>query len=598
MPTPLTIDQLPDGSLATPAYNDLLPRRDISAVTEAQYTRGDTIASILKMGKVESIAALKALTASTLSDRLQFNVLGYYTAGDGGGGVFVYDSASSATVDDGMTFAPTTGSGRFLRVATGSRVSVKWFGAKGDNSTDDTTAIQAALTYFRAQAPGATLEFDPLATYLVTQSLLIDGSRLTVEGNNATIKTTATISSNGLINMGNAGPSNVSEQVTIQNLRLEADNKAFYGLYVREGQNLVFRNLTITNGTEAAVFVDGSGNSGEVTLVNHLFDNVLVSCNGVAARGFEFDKGTNVGAYERFTLLNCGAETSTKTIAAYGGFGLEVIGGTYQNASDAGLQCGDGVVVQLRGTYIETAGSSVPSLRVNQASKVACYGVTFSSKVTYDDADSSVILDGFSSISALGATSTRAVLNKMCDRTDSWGNPVWPTGVSGSVNQKGMRYMDKVGTEWICTKSSPYAFWTPANGTFIIPMSYTEFSNGKLWWWAMEDFVVTEMYFVVTTTFTGSGMATGFGNVSTAQQAWFSLAQLDVANLTAGAVINAANNAHADKVLDGTKKKYLAGKGGDSADPYPSAIAQYGTVGGWTGGAGYLLVRGFNLKFN
>lgn len=598
MPTPLTIDQLPDGTLATPAYNDLLPRRDISAVTEAQYTRGDTIGALLRMGKVETVAALRALTASTLGDRLPLELLGYYAAGDGGGGLFVYSSSSVETEDGGMIIAPTTGSGRFLRVTSGSKISVKWFGAKGDGSTDDTTALQAAFTYFRAQAPGAVLEFDATGTYLTTQTLLVEGNRLTVEGNQSTIKTTATLASNGVINVGNAGPASASEQVTIQNLRIEADNKAAYGLFVREGQNCSYRNITSTNGVTAAVFVDGSGNGGSITLVNHLFENVLVSCTGVAARGFEFNKGGNTGAFERFTLLGCGGETATNTIAAYGTFGLEILGGTFQNASEAGLRCDDGVTVQLHGTYIEPAGDSVPSLIVDGASKVGGYGVSFSSGIQYDDTSSSVIIDGFSVVSALGGTTTRAVLNKMCDRTDSWGNPVWPTGVSGAIHQKGMRYADKFGTEWICNKSSPYSTWTPANGTFIIPMSYDEIGSGKLWWWAMEDFVVSEMLFVVTETFSGSGLATGFGNVSTNQQGWFSLAQLAVANLTAGAVINASNNVHADNLLGGVKKKYLAGKGGNSADPYPSAIAQYGDYSGWTAGKGFILVRGYNLKFN
>mgnify|MGYP001458565028 FL=1 len=58
---------------------------------------------------VDTVANLKALNTSTLgSDTSNNTVLvnGYYAAGDGGGGIFKYNSASTATADDGMVVAP------------------------------------------------------------------------------------------------------------------------------------------------------------------------------------------------------------------------------------------------------------------------------------------------------------------------------------------------------------------------------------------------------------------------------------------------------------------------------------------------------------
>lgn len=79
---------------------------------------------------VPTIAALKALIGAGHVD-----VLGYYAPGDGGGGQFYFDAASSAADDTGMVIAPSSGTGRWLRMRTNSAVSVDWFAAPGGDYT-------------------------------------------------------------------------------------------------------------------------------------------------------------------------------------------------------------------------------------------------------------------------------------------------------------------------------------------------------------------------------------------------------------------------------------------------------------------------------
>jgi len=93
---------------------------------------------------VANIAALKALTVTQIPNNVTCR--GYYTDGDGGGGAFYYDAASSATDNGGSVIAPTTGSGRWIRVITNNIYNIKGFGAKGDDSTDDTAVFAAVAT--------------------------------------------------------------------------------------------------------------------------------------------------------------------------------------------------------------------------------------------------------------------------------------------------------------------------------------------------------------------------------------------------------------------------------------------------------------------
>jgi hypothetical protein len=70
---------------------------------------------------------------------------GYHAAGDGAGGLFYWDSTSTADANGGTVITPSSGHdiGRWTRIYSGP-LSIRWFGAKGDLSVDDGPAIRAA----------------------------------------------------------------------------------------------------------------------------------------------------------------------------------------------------------------------------------------------------------------------------------------------------------------------------------------------------------------------------------------------------------------------------------------------------------------------
>lgn len=109
-----------------------------TGLTEGQESQ---LATATRRQPVATIALLKGVTPSA-GDVIQ--VLGHTVAGDGGGGLFRYDSGSSATDDGGLVIAPTEGGGRWFRVRSGTTVNVRWFGLALDGS-DETTALQAVV---------------------------------------------------------------------------------------------------------------------------------------------------------------------------------------------------------------------------------------------------------------------------------------------------------------------------------------------------------------------------------------------------------------------------------------------------------------------
>lgn len=88
---------------------------------------------------VATIAVLKTLPKTGSPEAF---VMGYYAAGDGGGGQYRYDSSDAISTDNGGTIIVAADGGRWKLVTTNT-INVRQFGAKGDNSTDDTAAIQA-----------------------------------------------------------------------------------------------------------------------------------------------------------------------------------------------------------------------------------------------------------------------------------------------------------------------------------------------------------------------------------------------------------------------------------------------------------------------
>jgi hypothetical protein len=199
---------------------------------------------------VTNIEALRGLP--TAGQYATVNVQGYYTANDGGGGIFNWNSTSTATKDDCLVFsaAGNPKAGRYIRQdAQSSPYSVRWCGAKGDGITDDYAAIMTAVAIARGHAQ--SIVYLPPGLY-VLGTVPLDVSGVSVEGAGA-------IASKLKRGNGASGPYTVkldgstmggASRMTYRNFQIDGNSSAnshpnFALALVGNVLNNVFENIQI-----------------------------------------------------------------------------------------------------------------------------------------------------------------------------------------------------------------------------------------------------------------------------------------------------------------------------------------------------------------
>lgn len=116
---------------------------------------------------IANIAALEVVTSATLTQN-QCYVLGYYASGDGGGGIFYL--GANATANGGTIINDASGRS-WYRETDGFQWSIRWFGAKLDGATDDTTAWQNIL--LASRLAGNPAIFHPGGNSIFTGNLVL-----------------------------------------------------------------------------------------------------------------------------------------------------------------------------------------------------------------------------------------------------------------------------------------------------------------------------------------------------------------------------------------------------------------------------------------
>ena len=115
---------------------------------------------------VTSIADLRAVLSADYS---YTRVTGYYASGDGGGGFYWANSADTTSSDNGGTIIVASDGMRWYLIPADS-ISAKQFGAYGNNTDDDTTAVNNWITWVLSSGQRGFL---PDGTYLISSQLEI-----------------------------------------------------------------------------------------------------------------------------------------------------------------------------------------------------------------------------------------------------------------------------------------------------------------------------------------------------------------------------------------------------------------------------------------
>lgn len=237
-----------------------------------------------------TMADLKTLTP--VQDTV-VSVAGYYSGGDGGGGLFYWDSASGEADNGGTIIRPDSNPayGRWKRTFTDNSVNVRWFGAKGDAVNDDTAEIQAAIDSLPVR--GGTV-YIPGGNYSITSTINLgngdggttfstkNGIKLIGEGGGfgvddpAKIPTMITCSTT----MGTA--LNVRGRISdvhIENIHLACNFKAETGISLNSVSGINMKNVKILHFNDVGLAViAGAAPTGNYNIFNE-FDNVNVASN-------------------------------------------------------------------------------------------------------------------------------------------------------------------------------------------------------------------------------------------------------------------------------------------------------------------------------
>lgn len=150
-----------------------------------------------KRDHIKTISDLRAWSPAAFGNSVE--VGGYYSDGDGGGGLFVWNNISLATDDGCGTIKPSSqNAGRWLRVIQKGEIAPEQCGAKGDGATNDAPAFVTALAFLAAhQGTALRLGAGP---YVLNAGIVIP-QNISMVGPNSTAYLTTSIIQAGAPNL-------------------------------------------------------------------------------------------------------------------------------------------------------------------------------------------------------------------------------------------------------------------------------------------------------------------------------------------------------------------------------------------------------------
>lgn len=407
---------------------------------------------------VDTMAALKA-AANTYGTVM---LLGYYAAGDGGGGKFRWNSADVTADNGGTVIQPSSlpASGRWNRqMDNGTEINVRAFGAKVDGATDDTTAAQAVLDFLYAAGGGSMLV--PRGNMRVSSLALnwaASGISIQVrgEGKKATNISKIGATTTPVIDFSGTAPVQDPHMV-IRDLRVLGLAKSGHGIRLTRLARMVLSNVACENCDVGLENVGGlifqmydctmnNNNIGYRSRKSGVIYCNLIQVYGGEARGNP-TLGFDIGESNGFHIFGTDIETNgTSTVTTTGGIRIRAtcddeIGFGQISLNGVWLESNLGTSLAVEGSsgiYFSSYDTHIVSSEAGRAINIGAVGMSL---ITNNVSGS--VGDTWT-IAALESTIIGGVVNTLAD-TSTFQNQIGlVVGVIGQVPNKVTRI--EVGT--------------------------------------------------------------------------------------------------------------------------------------------------------
>lgn len=315
---------------------------------------------------VITVNAMKALPTSSLVDGQALLVLGYYAAGDGGGGLFRWSAASTSIDNDGTVIKPNSNpaAGRWLRIYD-EPLNIRWFGADpAQSGSVNGLAIQAALDLAYSEGGGRV---EGAAGSFPLSGTLVIGSFVSFDGRNCELLQS---SDNVPVFAVTKSPFNQGWAIENVNVRYATQQTAVqtgaYGIQLAAANVNSYRgrvqNVSVRNACGAVVLPELAGCTGFfIELIN-------VVASQCSSWGFDLLGGV-VGAQTNLLLRHCWVvQSSTPYIGTSAGFRIKR---TYELTID---DCGADRIQQTYPLYLEQCYGRVGSFAIEACAFTASSG--------------------------------------------------------------------------------------------------------------------------------------------------------------------------------------------------------------------------------
>lgn len=347
----------------------------------------DIIAQYLGLAGVlafDTVADMKS--AENLVNGSTAKTLGYHSKSDGGGAFYKVRTVTNEDTIDEMTILSLYDNTLVAELIY-TDINIKCLGAYGDNTHDDTSALQTAINK-------SYNIFIPNGTYLVSTSLKVKND-LKISGvkeTNSIIKATSDIS----IFENNSG----SNYITIKNLKLTNNitsskyainiegttsspyNGATYslfenifidgfesGIFLNHVWNTELKNIRVINGTTNGIFLGGGCNNIliDMPMLEYLTNGIRISTStndstentNITILNADIEYCTN-GIYttnnNNINITNLYTEHNTKTIYSSSTNSLTING--FYSAYDTKLADLNNTKANILGGYMKINSSS------------------------------------------------------------------------------------------------------------------------------------------------------------------------------------------------------------------------------------------------